>query len=90
MFEDDVYVDRLGVQDGMLNYANITSLKLFARPCTGQPEVIDKGHGHAVGFLLGFYAWAGCPPMQASYCNRGVKLREREISSRIMQILLCL
>ena len=42
VFEDDVHVDRSGVQDGRPNYANITFSGLFSRPDAGRPEVINK------------------------------------------------
>ena len=51
VFEDDVCIDPSGVLEGRPNYANVTFSGLFARHCTGQPEVIDKRHDYAAAFF---------------------------------------
>ena len=74
MFEDDAFVDPSGVLDGRPNYANITFSGFFAGPCTGWPEVINKGPDYAAGLLSGFYDGARCPPILVPSGGAAVKV----------------
>ena len=67
MFEDDVFIDPLGILDRRPNYAIITFSELFDRSCVDQPEVMDEGPDYATTLLLEFCAGARCSPYVGAF-----------------------
>ena len=65
MFKGDVCFDPSCVLVGMPNYANITFLELFVKPCIDWPKVMNEGPNYAIVLISEFCAGARCPPALA-------------------------